>query len=88
MLAQIRCLVVLAGCAQVQLLTHRRSVVRTEEKAAVVKMNRTIESIGPILDGVSGVRWLKRRQTKICFRIGAHVFVFRARERTAAQKPT
>lgn len=34
-----------------ELLTHRHSVVRTEDEAAVAKTNRTICSIGPILDG-------------------------------------
>lgn len=55
----------MAECAQVELLTHRRSVVRTEDKAAVAKTNRTTYSIGPILDRVSAVLWLERRRTAL-----------------------
>lgn len=89
MLVHNRCLgVVLAGCAQVELLTHRRSVVRTEDKAAVAKTNRTIYSIGPILDGVSTVLWLERRRTALKLKyVSGLVHTCSYFEHTAVQKP-
>lgn len=55
----------MAGCAQVELLTHRRAFVRTGDKAAVATTNRTTYSIGPILGGVSTALWFERRRTAL-----------------------